>query len=77
MHGETDTFGANSIGLAEYESAGRAAEVNLAGARITREVAGSHSTPSRPRFVAGSMGPGTKLPSLGHIGFPELSRAYE
>ncbi|MHB8293955.1 MAG: methionine synthase [Acidimicrobiales bacterium] len=74
---ETDTFGANSIVLAEYESAGRAAELNLAGARIAREVAGSHSTPSRPRFVAGSMGPGTKLPSLGHIGFPELSRAYE
>ncbi len=74
---ETDTFGAFAPVLAEYGIAGEAYDLNLAAARIAREVASSYSTADRPRFVAGSMGPGTKLPSLGQIRFEELAGAYE
>ena len=74
---ETHTFGAFATVLNEYGIADRAPELNLAAARLAREVASSYSTPDRPRWVAGSMGPGTKLPSLGHISFAELRDAYE
>ncbi|MDQ3146328.1 MAG: methionine synthase, partial [Actinomycetota bacterium] len=74
---ETATFGALSVTLAEYDIAGRAEELNLQAARIAREVASGYSTPDRPRWVAGSMGPGTKFPSLGNIRFAELRDAYE
>ena len=57
--------------------ADRAHEINLAAARIAREVADDFATDGRPRFVAGSMGPGTKLPSLGQIRFADLRDAYE
>jgi 5-methyltetrahydrofolate--homocysteine methyltransferase len=73
---ETATFGAFPIVLAEYGIADQARELNEAAARIAREVAAGHGTPDRPRFVIGSVGPGTKLPSLGHIGFVELRDAY-
>src|SRR5204863_7734719 len=52
-------------------------EINLAAASIARRVADEHATPDRPRWVAGSMGPGTKLPSLGQIRFTALRDAYE
>src|SRR5579875_605349 len=74
---ETDSFGASSVVLAEYGLAHEAYELNLAAARIAREVATSYATLDRPRWVAGSMGPGTRFPSLGQIPFVELRDAYE
>jgi 5-methyltetrahydrofolate--homocysteine methyltransferase len=74
---ETDTFGAFAIPLGEYGLEDRAYELNLAAARLAREVASDYATPDRPRFVAGSVGPGTKFPSLGQIRFAELRDAYE
>src|SRR6516225_4089081 len=68
---ETATFGAFPVVLAEYGIADRTRALNLAAARLAREVASDHTTPDRPRFVIGSVGPGTKLPSLGHISFTE------
>lgn len=73
---ETNTFGANAMNLGEYGIAHRVHELNLRGARIAREVATSFSTPDRPRFVAGSLGPGTKLPTLEHITYDELEATY-
>ena len=73
---ETDSFGAISIVLAEYDLAGRAREINIAAARLARSVADEYSTPQKPRFVAGSIGPTTKLPSLGHITYDALAAAY-
>ena len=74
---ETATFGSFSTVLTEYGIADRAYEVTLAAARIAREVANSYKSDGRSRFVAGSVGPGTKLPSLGHISFNELRDTYE
>ncbi|MHB8672020.1 MAG: homocysteine S-methyltransferase family protein, partial [Acidimicrobiales bacterium] len=74
---ETDTFGAFSTVLAEYDLAERAHELNLTAARLAREVASGYSTSDRPRWVAGSMGPGTKFPSLGQIRYAELREVYE
>jgi 5-methyltetrahydrofolate--homocysteine methyltransferase len=74
---ETDTFGASPITLAEYGLADRAYELNRAAAELGRDVASAHATPDRPRFVAGSIGPGTKFPSLGQVRFAELADAYE
>jgi 5-methyltetrahydrofolate--homocysteine methyltransferase len=73
---ETDSFGSTSIVLAEYDLEDRTRELNLAAARLARSVADEYSTPEKPRFVAGSMGPTTKLPSLGHIGYDEMAAAY-
>src|SRR5512146_1764452 len=73
---ETDTFGATRIVLGEYGLEMQVGEINRAAAKLAREVAAQFSTPSRPRFVAGSIGPTTKLPSLGHIGFDEMAAAY-
>ncbi|MET0737797.1 MAG: homocysteine S-methyltransferase family protein, partial [Acidimicrobiales bacterium] len=74
---ETNTFGAFSIPLAEYDLADRTHELNVTAARLAREVVADFATPDHPRFVAGSVGPGTKMPSLGHIGFAELRDAYQ
>jgi 5-methyltetrahydrofolate--homocysteine methyltransferase len=74
---ETATFGSFSTVLAEYGIADRAHEITLAAARIAREVANSFESDGRPRYVAGSVGPGTKLPSLGHISFVNLRDTYE
>ncbi len=73
---ETDSFGSASIVLAEYGLEDRTHELNLAAARLAREVADEFSTPEKPRFVAGSIGPTTKLPSLGHIGYDAMAAAY-
>ena len=73
---ETATFGAFAVPLGEYDIAHRAAEINLAAARIAREAADSHSTTSKPRWVAGSIGPGTKFASLGQIAYQELRDAF-
>ncbi len=73
---ETDTFGGTSIVLAEYDLADKAYYLNKTAAEIAKRVAAEYSTPEKPRFVAGSMGPGTKLPTLGHIDFDTLKTAY-
>jgi 5-methyltetrahydrofolate--homocysteine methyltransferase len=74
---ETNTFGGTSIVLGEFDLRDRVREINVAAARLAREVAEEFSTKDKPRFVAGSMGPTTKLPSLGHIGADEMIAAYE
>jgi len=73
---ETNTFGANLGNLGEYDIAHRIYELSEAGARLAREAADHWSTPDHPRFVLGSIGPGTKLPTLGHVTFAELREAY-
>ena len=73
---ETDTFGGTSIVLAEYDLADQAYYLNKTAAELAKACANKYSTPEKPRFVAGSMGPGTKLPTLGHIDFDTLKNAY-
>ena len=74
---ETDSFGTFSVVLAEYGIADRTHELALASATIARRVADSYATTGSPRFVAGSMGPGTKFPTLGQITYDDLSASYE
>jgi 5-methyltetrahydrofolate--homocysteine methyltransferase len=69
---ETDTFGAFSVVLAEYGLQDKASELNLAAARLAKEVASGYDG-----WVAGSIGPGTKFPSLGQIAFADLRDSYE
>ncbi|WP_329297154.1 methionine synthase [Streptomyces sp. NBC_00659] len=74
---ETNTFGANFAALAEYEIADRIHELSREGARIAREVADEFTASTgRQRWVLGSMGPGTKLPTLGHAPYTVLRDAY-
>ena len=73
---ETNTFGANWANLAEYDIEHRIYELAEAGARIARDVADSYEADGRDRYVLGSVGPGTKLPSLGHTDFITLREAY-
>jgi 5-methyltetrahydrofolate--homocysteine methyltransferase len=73
---ETNTFGANWANLAEYGIEDRIYELAFAGGKIAREAADAFSTPDKPRFVLGSLGPGTKLPSLGHTSYQKLKEAY-
>ena len=73
---ETNTFGANWANLAEYGIEDRIYELAFAGGTIAREAADSFSTADKPRFVLGSLGPGTKLPSLGHTSYQKLKDAY-
>ena len=74
---ETNSFGSFPVVLSEYGIPGATFEINLEAAKIARRVAAEFSSPSRKRFVAGSMGPGTKLPSLGQIAFDELAAGYK
>jgi 5-methyltetrahydrofolate--homocysteine methyltransferase len=73
---ETNTFGANWSNLADYGIEDRIYELAFAGGTIARQAADSFSTPEKPRFVLGSLGPGTKLPSLGHTTYENLKVAY-
>lgn len=73
---ETNTFGATRVVLAEYDLQDKVAEINMAAARLAKEVAGQFSSNGKPRFVAGSIGPTTKLPSLGHIKFDDMAAGY-
>ena len=73
----TNSFGANLGNLGEYEIADRIAELSEASARLARAAADRWATPDRPRWVLGSMGPGTKLPTLGHTTFRELRDTYQ
>ena len=74
---ETNTFGASSIVLDEYSIANKAYEINKNAAIIAKKAAAKYSTIDKPRFVAGSIGPTTKLPTLGHIDFDELKESYK
>jgi 5-methyltetrahydrofolate--homocysteine methyltransferase len=73
----TNTFGANLGNLGEYGISERIYELSHAGAAIARAAADAVATPDRPRWVLGSVGPGTKLPTLGHVTFAELRDAYQ
>ena len=73
---ETDTFGATSLVLAEYDLQDQTYELNLRAAQLAREMADRYSTAQKPRFVAGSMGPTTKLPTLGHVGFDQMRDSF-
>ena len=74
---ETNTFGGTRIVLGEFGLGDRVREINVMAAQLAREVAQQFSTPDKPRFVAGSIGPSTKLPSLGHISFEDMLAAFE
>ncbi len=73
----TNTFGCNFGNLGEYGITDRVYELTVAGTRVARERADAWSTPDRPRWVLGSVGPGTKLPTLGHVAFATLRDAYQ
>ncbi|MFN7925325.1 MAG: methionine synthase [Bryobacteraceae bacterium] len=74
---ETDTFNATKVGLADFHLQDNVREVNLLAAAVARKAADAHSTPARPRFVAGSMGPTTKAISItGGVTFEELRSGY-
>ena len=73
----TNSFGANLGNLGEYGIAERIVELSEASARLARAAADRWATPDRPRWVLGSMGPGTKLPTLGHTTYRELRDTYQ
>ena len=73
---ETNSFGANRIVLGEFGLENDVIKYNFEAARLAKDVAHQFSTPDHPRFVAGSMGPGTKLPSLGHTTFDIIRQNY-
>jgi 5-methyltetrahydrofolate--homocysteine methyltransferase len=73
----TNTFGANLSNLGEYDIQHRIDELAFSGAVLARQAADAWSTAGRPRWVLGSMGPGTKLPTLGHTSFAALRDTYQ
>lgn len=72
----TNTFGSFSWVLDEYGIGNRAYELTRAGAELVKKECAKFNTPKHPRFVLGSIGPGTKLPSLGHITYDEMYEGY-
>jgi 5-methyltetrahydrofolate--homocysteine methyltransferase len=73
---ETNSFNGTPVDFAEYDMADQAYDMNVLGARLAKRIASDYATKEKPRWVAGSMGPGRKLPTLGHITFLELKAAY-
>ena len=73
---ETNTFNSTRIVMAEYDMQDRVHEINVAAAKLARSVADDYSSKGRKRLVAGSLGPTTKLPSLGHISLDDMAAAY-
>jgi len=73
---ETDTFGANKLVFAEFDLVERTRELNRKAVEIARAACDEHSTKDKPRFVLGSMGPGTKLVTLGHTTWDEMLESY-
>ena len=74
---ETNSFGGGEVVLTEFGIADKAYDVNLKAAQLAKKLANDYSTVNFPRFVAGSMGPGTKLPTLGHISYDDLKKSYD
>ncbi|SFV67945.1 5-methyltetrahydrofolate--homocysteine methyltransferase [hydrothermal vent metagenome] len=74
---KTNTFGTMPWVLDEYDMGERCYELSKLGAEIVKDVCDQYSTPEKPRFVLGSIGPGTKLPSLGHIHYDEMYEGYK
>src|SRR5438067_6123039 len=73
---ETNTFGATSIVLGEYQLESQVGQINKAAVKLAKEVVASFSTAEHPRFLAGSIGPTTKLPSLNHISYDAMAASY-
>ncbi len=82
---ETNTFGANSVTLADYNMQSLSYEMNVAGARLARDAADKFNSDNKPRFVAGVLGPTNRTASIGpdvndpgfrNIGFDELAQSY-
>lgn len=73
---ETNSFGGSEIVLTEFGIAEKTYDVNFRAAELAKRIASDYSTKEKPRFVAGSIGPGTKLPTLGHITYRDLKKAY-
>lgn len=73
---ETNSFGGSEVVLTEFGIADKTYDVNLKAAQLAKRLTNDYSTPDKPRFVAGSIGPGTKLPTLGHITYLDLKDAY-
>ena len=73
---ETNSFNGTPVDFAEYGIADKAYEMNVRAAQLAKRIANDYSTRDKPRWVAGSMGPGRKLPTLGHISFKDLRDAY-
>jgi 5-methyltetrahydrofolate--homocysteine methyltransferase len=73
---ETNSFNGTPVDFAEYDVADKAYDMNVLAAQLAKRVAADYSTKEKPRWVAGSMGPGRKLPTLGHIAFADLRDAY-
>jgi 5-methyltetrahydrofolate--homocysteine methyltransferase len=73
---ETNSFNGTPVDFAEYGIADKAYEMNVLAAQLAKRVASDYATKEKPRWVAGSMGPGRKLPTLGHISYVELRDAY-
>ncbi len=73
---ETDTFGSSPLVLVDYDLADQAYNLSRKAAELAKRCTAEYSTPEKPRFVAGSMGPGTKLPTLGHVSYDELKAAF-
>ncbi|HMG72488.1 MAG TPA: methionine synthase [Pyrinomonadaceae bacterium] len=73
---ETNSFNGTTVDFAEYDMADQTYDMNLRAASLAKRIASGYSTKDKPRWVAGSMGPGRKLPTLGHISFLDLKAAY-
>ena len=73
---ETNSFNGTPVDFAEYGIADKAYDMNVLAAQLAKRVASDYSTNAKPRWVAGSMGPGRKLPTLGQISFTDLRDAY-
>ncbi len=73
---ETNSFNGTPVDFSEYGIGDQAYDLNVRAARLAKRIAADYSTKERPRWVAGSMGPGRKLPTLGHISFVDLRAAY-
>ncbi len=73
---ETNSFGGGEVVLQEFGIADKAYDVNKLAAKLAKDLANQYSTKAKPRFVAGSIGPGTKLPTLGHINYLDLKASY-
>src|SRR6266496_2944757 len=73
---ETNSFNGTAVDFSEYGIGDQAYDMNVRAARLAKRIASDFTTKEKPRWVAGSMGPGRKLPTLGHITFPNLKAAY-